>query len=243
MTPPGGTWGKSLKRGRSSAPGAIRQDLPSARFPPLSRNPVLSSQPPPPTAGKCHGQWRQPRVCPTLDSSGWGYDRRVAPKFLEGRGGQLQHQLPACSRSEGVALDWGGLEAATRGGARRQPPARSRKHTRATARGTWCAPGYARQPQPAPGRDPGSMPARLPAGSPCGRSRSHRQVALGGWPSRPESRRARPSGHPSRSFCALHPSVPISGRSLFSHLPVPGPGRLIQCLVINLAFQNGQRAG
>lgn len=80
-----------------------------------------------------------------------------------------------------------------------------------------------------------------PARSPCGRSRSRRQVALGVWPSLPESRRARPSGHPARPSAPL--AVPISGRSLFSHLPVARPGRLIQCLVINLAFQNGQRAG
>lgn len=226
MTPPGGTWGKSLKRGRSSAPGAIRQDLPSARFPPLSRNPVLSSQPPPPTAGKCHGQWRQPRVCPTLDSSGWGYDRRVAPKFLEGRGGQLQHQLPACSRSEGVALDWGGLEAATRGGARRQPPARSRKHTRATARGTWCAPAAAMLASPSllPAATPALCPPVCPpvrlavAHGHTGRSRSAAGQA-GRSPAAPAPR-ATPPGPSVR--CT--PQSPSPAARYFHTSQCPGRG-------------------
>lgn len=193
LTPPGGTWGKSLKRGRSSAPGAIQRDLPCAHFPPPPSSLVLP--PHAPTAGECYGQWRPPRVCPALDSSGWGCDRRVAPKFLEGRERQLQHGLPACAGLEGVTLDWGCLEVATRGGARRQPPARSRKLTRATARCTWCALAEAMPASPSllwaatPALCP---PARSPVRSPCGRSRSHRQVALGVWPSPPESRRARP---------------------------------------------------
>lgn len=215
---------------------------------PFLRSPGIPSShptPTPSTAGKCHGQWRQSRVCPTLDSSGWGCDRRVAPKFLEGRGGQLQHELSACSGSEGVALDWGGLEAATRGGAQRQPPARSRKHTRATAQSTWCALAAAMPASPSLLRaatpalcPPACPPVRLAvAHGHTGRSRSASGQA-GGVPPRP------PLGPPLPVPLRAAPlSVPISGRSLFSHLPVPRPGRLIQCLVINLAFQNGQRAG
>ena len=55
--------------------------------------------------------------------------------------------------------------------------------------------------------------------------------------------RARAPGHPARPLGAAPLVFPSASRSLFSHLPVPRPRRLIQCLVINLAFQNGQRAG
>lgn len=240
VTPPGGTWGKSLKRGRSSAPGAIQQDLPSARFPPLPSSPVLPTPTLPPQVSVTGSG-----VCPALDISDWGCDRRVAPKFLEGRGGQLQHALPVCAGSEGVALDWGGPKAATRGGAWRQPPARCRKHTRATARCTWCALAAA---MPA---SPSLLRAATPALRPPARPPVRPAVAHGHTGrSRSASGQARrslaapaPRATPPGPLRAAPLSVPISGRSLFSHLPVPRPGRLIQCLVINLAFQNGQRAG
>lgn len=164
---------------------------------------------------------------------------------MEGRRGQLRFAQPAC-----VGLDGGWPRV---GAVWRRPPG--------AVHGDSCSHAAGSTPEPQPGalgalwqqRCPpasacsGPRPrlyACPPARSPRGRSWSRRQVALGVWPSLPESRRARPSGHPARPSPRAAPlAVPISGSSLFSHLPVARPGRLIQCLVINLAFQNGQRAG
>lgn len=64
--------------------------------------------------------------------------------------------------------------------------------------------------------------ARPPARSPCGRSRSRRQVALGVWPSLPESRRTRPSGHPARPSPLSAPRSPHL-RPLAIFTPPSGP--------------------
>lgn len=220
VTPPGGTWGKSLKRGRSSAPGAIQQDLPSARFPPLPSSPVLPTPTLPPQVSVTGSG-----VCPALDISDWGCDRRVAPKFLEGRGGQLQHALPVCAGSEGVALDWGSLKAATRGGAWRQPPARCRKHTRATARCTWCALAAAMPASPSllraatPALRPPARPfvPRSLTVTPAGRAR--RLAKPAGVSPRP------PLGPPLPVLCALRPSQSPSPAARYFHTSqCPGPG-------------------
>lgn len=210
--------GRVLKEGAPPLPAQS-----SRLYPVLTslRCPAVPSTHPTPTTGKCHGQWRQPRVCPALDSSVWGCDRRVAPKFLEGRGGRLQHELPACTRSEGVALDWGGLEVATRGGARRQPPARSRKHTRATARCTWCALAAAMPASPSLLR--AATPALCPFAlrsltvTPAGRAR--RLAKPAGVPPRP------PLGPPLPVLCALRPSQSPSPAARYFHTSqCLGPG-------------------
>lgn len=114
-------------------------------------------------------------------------------------------------------------------------------------------------PEPLPGALGALWQRRCPPASACSQPRPRLYA-------RPPARPAVAHGHAGRSRSASGqacPSpaapapratppgplrsaplaVPISGRSLFSHLPVARPGRLIQCLVINLAFQNGQRAG
>lgn len=144
---------------------------------------------------------------------------------MEGLGGQLRYEPPVCSGGggglEGVAPGWSYLEAATRGGARRRSPARSRKHARATARCTWCALATAMPTSLSllPAATPALCP---PARWPCGRSRSRRQVALGVWPSKPESRRARPSGHPARPSPRSAPHSPHL-RPLAIFTPPSGP--------------------
>lgn len=188
----------------------------------------------------CHLQRRQSSDCPALlialagaAVGGW------RPSFCKASEGSCgTHCLPA--------RGWRGWPRA--GAFWRRPPGAVRGDSRPRAagstpgpqRGALAALWQRRCPpaQPAPGRDPGSPPARPAAAhGHTGRSRSASGQA-GPGPTAPAPRVTPPG--PLR---AAPLAVPISGRSLFSHLPVPRPRRPIQCLVINLAFQNGQRAG
>lgn len=202
------------------------------------------------SGGKCSPQSRSrgtvggPGPARAREARAWaavGGRRPSLLKALEGGG----------SGASGAALGRGGggpgpSGAAFPGVLRREAPARRTPQpwpARCALGALW--PRSRRAPT-CRGRDPGSAPScppgSLAARSPRGRAGSRRQVALGGRPSPPQHRRARAPGHPARPLGPA-PRFPISSRSLFSHLPVPRPRRLIQCLVINLAFQNGQRAG
>lgn len=128
-------------------------------------------------------------------------------------------------------------------GLRGDPRARRTPAPRPRAPSTWRAlaavpasPGRRRLRAlpPAPVPLPPSRPAVAPghAGGSCSAARRARPGPAAPAP------RATPPG-----LGAAPLAFPTSSRSLFSHLPVPRPPRLIQRLVINLAFQNGHRAG
>lgn len=146
---------------------------------------------------------------------------------MEGLGGQLRYAPPVCSG--GGEVKGGGPRLELSGGGHPGRCTETVGRTQQEARPSHCPVHLVRsgnsdahQPQPAPSRDPGSMPARPPARSPCGRSRSRRQVALGVWPSLPESRRARPSGHPARPSPRSAPRSPHL-RPLAIFTPPSGP--------------------
>lgn len=230
MTPPGGTWGKSLKRGRSSAPGSIQQDLPSAHFPPLPSSPV--HYPPPP---------------PQVSVTGRGDSLESAPRWIALTGAAIGGWRPSFWKAAEGSFSTNCLPARGRrgwpwtGAVGRWPPGAVHRDSRPRAAGSTPEPQpdalgalWQQQCPPAPACS-GPRPrlyAHPPARSPCGRSRSHRQVALGVWPSPPESRRACPSGHPSRSSARCAPLSPHL-RPLAIFTPPSAPARAPDSVLSN----------
>lgn len=239
VTPPGGTWGKSLKRECSSAPSAIQQDPPRTRFPPP---PSVSTLPTSPQVSVTRRRGSLETALRSLALSGATTEGGAQVFGRPGEGSFSIHCL--------LAQGWRGWpQAGPSGGSHPEQCTETTARTQQQARPSHSrvhlvrsGSSDARQLQPAPGRDPGSMSARPPvrpavAHGHTGRSRSASGQALRS-PTTPA-----PRATPPCPLCSAPLAVPTSGGSLFSHLPVPRPGRLIQCLVINLAFQNGQRAG
>lgn len=165
---------------------------------------------------------------------------------MEGLGGQLRYAPPVCS---GGGVGGGGPRLELSGGGHPGRYTETVARTQQEARPGHCPVHLVRsgnsdahQPQSAPSRDPGSMPARPPARPAVAHGHAGRSRSASGQAC-PSPAAPAPRATPPGPLRAAPLAVPISGRSLFSHLPVARPGRLIQCLVINLAFQNGQRAG
>lgn len=220
VTPPGGTWGKSLKRGCSSAPSAIQQDPPRTRFSPP---PSVSTLP---TSPQVSVTRRRGSLEPALRSLALSGATTEGGAQVFGRPGKVVSAFTAClHRVEGVGPRLGPLGAATRSRARRQRPARSSKHTRATAGCTWCALGAA---MPA---SSSLLRAATPALCPPARPFAPRSLTV--TPAGRARRLAKPSGVPPRlplgpprpALSALRPSQSPSPAARYFHTSqCPGPG-------------------
>lgn len=224
LTPPGGVPRKSLKGARSSAHSALQQEPLKARL----------GLPPGAWEGKCSplagvaARWGPPGAAPRSPGSGLGCGWRADPKFSKGLAGQLERRSakPGMAR---VAADRGRLGAAFPGGASGKDTREQRTpEPRPRAPRTWRAlAAVPRAPTCWSCHSAPRLPARagpFAACSPRSRTRSRRQVALGGRPSPPYPAAPAPRATPP-GLSALRPSPSPSPAARYFHTSqCPGPG-------------------